>query len=145
MEKTEIDQYFNTQIWFVKMTSNKKTPCNLTSFERELFGCIKSLSTKRPCTASDKYFAEIFNVSIKHVNTSINKLKEMGIITVMNSYKKRCIKNNVEKDGAFYFRDDSFIYFLDSRGLLKIPVSAIVELPDNFHKLPRNNDVTLIL
>lgn len=137
MQDKENDPYFTTYLWFVKMTSDKKTPFYLTSFERELFGCIQALSRKRPCNATDPYFAKSFNVSIKHVNQSIRKLKERGLIAISHDTNKRTIITKISKGGCFYSRDNNYIHFMDLKGYLKIKTTDVGSLPNNYFDLPR--------
>ena len=137
MQDKEKDPYIITYLWFIKMTSDKKTPFYLTSFQRELFGCIHSLSRKRPCNASDAYLASIFKVSIKHTNQSIGILKEMRLIKVWHDGKGRKMTSALEKGGAFYYRDDTHIWIMDLNGLLMFESNQVGSLPDNFFDLPR--------
>ena len=95
------DQYINVPIWLTKLTSNKKSAIYLTPFQLNLYCLIRGLCDKKPCYAKDKYFAETFNVTIKHINDTLKKLQSKGFINretecnrfidLKNKFEKGCI------------------------------------------------------
>src|ERR1051326_1320460 len=54
----------------------------LSLMEKVLFVEIHSLDNERGCFASNRYFAEFFNISERQITTYISSLKDKGFITV---------------------------------------------------------------
>jgi len=115
------DQYIIIPIWFIKMTNDKNSPFYLTPFERELYCFIKGLSKKKPCYAHDAYFASIFNVSVKHVNQSISKLKRLGVVKVSFKHNKRLMTAPGEYGDVLFGRNDTEYFVQTINGLTKVP------------------------
>jgi len=76
MEKTQRDfkgVWIPKEIWL----SDK-----LSLMEKVLFVEIHSLDNERGCFASNRYFAEFFNISERQITTYIAALKQKGFISV---------------------------------------------------------------
>jgi len=76
MEKTPRDfkgVWIPKEIWL----SDK-----LSLMEKVLFVEIHSLDNERGCFASNRHFAEFFNISERQITTYISSLKNKGFITV---------------------------------------------------------------
>jgi DNA-binding transcriptional regulator LsrR (DeoR family) len=76
MEKTQRDfkgVWIPKEIWL----SDK-----LSLMEKVLFVEIHSLDNERGCFASNRHFAEFFNISERQITTYISSLKDKGFITV---------------------------------------------------------------
>lgn len=56
--------------------------CELSLMEKVLFVEIHSLDNERGCFASNRHFAEFFDVSERQIRTYLGSLKEKGYITV---------------------------------------------------------------
>ncbi|MCF8273081.1 MAG: hypothetical protein K9I95_04540 [Flavobacteriaceae bacterium] len=91
MKNSDKEQYIPLPIWFIKLTSDKKSPVYLTPFEQQLYCLIKGLSNKGECYANDQYFQKIFKVTIKHINKSIHKLEHLRLLKITNENNKRLI------------------------------------------------------
>lgn len=76
MEKTQRDfkgVWIPKEIWL----SDK-----LSLMEKVLFVEIHSLDNERGCYASNRYFAEFFNISERQISTYVSSLKDKGFVTV---------------------------------------------------------------
>jgi hypothetical protein len=76
MEKTQRDFkgiWIPKEIWL----SDK-----LSLMEKVLFVEIHSLDNERGCFASNRYFADFFNISERQISTYISSLKGKGFVTV---------------------------------------------------------------
>lgn len=76
MEKTQRDfkgVWIPKEIWLSE---------KLSLMEKVLFVEIHSLDNERGCFASNRYFAEFFNISERQITTYISSLKDKGFITV---------------------------------------------------------------
>jgi hypothetical protein len=113
----DTDQYITIPIWFIERTSSKKSPFYLTPFERELYCLISGLSKKEPCYAHDGYFADRFNVTVKHVNQSISKLKSLGIIKVTDKRNKRLITAVADPDGVWVVWNENKVFVNTPNGV----------------------------
>ena len=113
--KQSKEQYIIVPFWLVNMTSNKKSAIYLTPFELNLYCLIKGLSEKKPCYAKNKYFADIFNVSIKHINKSIQKLNDVEFIKIEHINNKRFIQCNKKIS-----KESIYISFLTDQDLVNI-------------------------
>ncbi len=136
MKKNETNQYINIPIWFIKMTSHKGTPIYLTPFERELFKLIFGLCSNNICFANDSYFADVFNVTVKHVNKSIQKLSDLGFVLILHKKYKRLISlpnRNLENGDVSicWDKDGDNIYFINSKGFVKYTFLELEKLKDD--------------
>ena len=101
------DPYIKVPLWLTKMTSNKKSAIYLTPFQLNLYCLIRGLCDKKPCYAKDKYFSETFNVSITHINKTLNKLQSKGFINrETESNRHIVLKNKLEKGYMSIVYDD---------------------------------------
>ena len=76
MEKPERDfkgVWIEKEIWLSSQ---------LSLMEKVLFTEIRSLDNKRGCYASNRYFAEFFDVSERQIRTHISSLRDKGFISV---------------------------------------------------------------
>lgn len=65
----------------------------LTLLARFLYGEITALCNEKGfCWANNRYFAELYEVSIKTISTSINQLKELGYIDMKIIYKENSME-----------------------------------------------------
>ena len=125
----EIEKYVKLPLWFIKMTSDKKSPFYLTPFERELYCCVRSLSKTQPCYANDRYFKSIFNVSIKHVNTSLNKLYNRKLINIWMENNKRYVSADFQLNDCMVLIKDKKIYLNHENGLKEFTMEEFNSLP----------------
>lgn len=97
------EQFIILPVWFIRLTSDKRSSIYLTPFERGLFCLIRGLCNPMECYANDQYFANLFKVSIKHVNKSIHKLEYLGFLRILHINNKRFIEIGqiIEKGSAF--------------------------------------------
>lgn len=102
----EKEQYIAIPIWFIKLTSNRKSPSYLTPFERELYWLIRGLCKNEDCYANDQYFSNIFNVTIKHINKSIHKLELLKMLYVNHKNNKRYLRICLIDRGSLLFSWD---------------------------------------
>ena len=107
MKNNVKEQYIPSPIWFIKLTSDKKSPLYLTPFQQLLYSLIKGLSSKKSCYAKDEYFEKIFKKSKKHVNDSIHVLEGLRLLKITNENNKRLISctNGIQKDSKYYLYD----------------------------------------
>ncbi len=114
MKKNDTEQYINMPIWFIKMTSHKGSPIYLTPFERELYMLIFGLCSNNICFATDSYFADVFKVTVKHVNKSIQKLADKDLLIIEHENHKRLISTGSRKlyaDVPDYYNAHNEDYF----------------------------------
>jgi hypothetical protein len=79
-------------VWIVKEIWENK---DLTWMEKLFFVEIDSLDNENNCFASNKYFADFFNLSISRVSQIINELKNKGFIDISYIREGRQIKKRV--------------------------------------------------
>ena len=75
--------------YYAIIPANVRYDKRLTLLARFLYGEITALCNEKGfCWANNRYFAELYEVSIKTISTSINQLKELGYIDLKILYKE---------------------------------------------------------
>jgi hypothetical protein len=69
----------------------------LSLMEKVLFVEINSLDNERGCYASNRYFAEFFGVSDRHIRNIISSLKMKGFVTVTVRNKNERVIRTAQK------------------------------------------------
>jgi hypothetical protein len=106
MKKNNKEPYIHIPLWFIKLTSYRKSPSYLTPFECQLYWLIKGLCNEKECYANNQYFAKTFNVTIKHINKSIHKLELLRLLYIKHENNKRFIGvSKIDKGTMLFFTD----------------------------------------
>ena len=75
------------------ITANVRYDNRLTDSEKLLFAEITSLSNKFGyCTASNNYFAKLYEVTKRTISARVNNLKEHGYLKIEFDYKGNEVK-----------------------------------------------------
>ena len=75
--------------YYAVIPANVRYDTNITNLAKLLYGEITSLCNEKGfCWATNKYFAELYSVSVTTISKSINQLKENGYIEVELIYKE---------------------------------------------------------
>lgn len=75
--------------YFAVIPANVRYDKNLKLLSRMLYGEITALCNEKGfCWANNRYFAELYDVSIQTISSSISQLKENGYITIDFLYKE---------------------------------------------------------
>lgn len=75
--------------YYAVIPANVRYDTNITNLAKLLYGEITSLCNEKGfCWATNKYFAELYSVSVTTISKSITQLKENGYIEVELIYKE---------------------------------------------------------
>ena len=75
--------------YYAVVPANVRYDDRLTMLSRMIYAEITALCNKEGyCWASNSYFAELYNMSIRSISRAINELRECGYITIEINYKK---------------------------------------------------------
>ena len=128
--------YIKLPLWFIQLSSNKNTPFYLTPFEQQLYLLIRGLCNSNKCYANDLYFSNIFKVSIKHINKSMQKLENYYLIKRVHLNNKRYIEldNNINENSVlvYYGKEKKItvftqkgVYTYDSKDFEKLSITDL--------------------
>jgi hypothetical protein len=84
--------------YYAVVPANVRYDDRLTMLSRMIYAEITALCNKEGyCWASNSYFAELYNMSIRSISRAINELRECGYITIEINYKKnsREVENRI--------------------------------------------------